>query len=110
MPYEKNGQDELIYFPYSKDMGEYAVIREFALELTKDCTTDKEKIDTVYDWIVENIIYDDNAKFFFAWKSSRQKAKVNVLMFGINTDVEVEYVQIRKINVTESTPSEETQE
>ena len=28
---------------------------------------------------------------------STQKAKVNVLMFGRNTDVEVEYSQIRKI-------------
>ena len=26
-----------------------------------------------------------------------QKAKVNVFMFGRNTDVEVEYVQIRKV-------------
>ena len=30
---------------------------------------------------------------------SAQKAKVNVLMFGRNTDVEVEYVQIKKIDV-----------
>ena len=33
---------------------------------------------------------------------SAQKAKVNVLMFGRNTDVEVEYVQIRKITPAES--------
>ena len=33
---------------------------------------------------------------------SAQKAKVNVLMFGRNTDVEVEYVQIRKLNATEA--------
>lgn len=32
-----------------------------------------------------------------------QKAKVNVMMFGRNTDVEVEYVQIRKINPMEIT-------
>ena len=32
---------------------------------------------------------------------SAQKAKVNVLMFGRNTDVEVEYVQIRKITPAE---------
>ena len=31
-----------------------------------------------------------------------QKAKVNVLMFGRNTDVEVEYVQIRKLNAVEA--------
>lgn len=33
---------------------------------------------------------------------SAQKAKVNVLMFGRNTDVEVEYVQIRKLNAVEA--------
>ena len=32
---------------------------------------------------------------------STQKAKVNVLMFGRNTDVEVEYVQIRKVTPAE---------
>lgn len=32
---------------------------------------------------------------------SAQKAKVNVLMFGRNTDVEVEYVQIRKVTPAE---------
>lgn len=33
---------------------------------------------------------------------SAQKAKVNVLMFGRNIDVEVEYVQIRKLNAVEA--------
>ena len=33
---------------------------------------------------------------------SAQKAKVNVLMFGRNTDGEVEYVQIRKLNAVEA--------
>ena len=35
-----------------------------------------------------------------------QKAKVNVVMFGRNTDVEVEYVQIKKLNLAEQ-PKEE---
>lgn len=42
---------------------------------------------------------------------STQKAKVNVMMFGRNTDVEVEYVQIRKIHAAEkAAATEETQE
>ena len=41
---------------------------------------------------------------------SAQKAKVNVLMFGRNTDVEVEYVQIRKLNLTEPAPTEQRDE
>ena len=59
--YAQKGQSELVYFPYSKTIDDFKIIREFALELTKDCTTDKEKVDTVYDWIVDNIIYDDAA-------------------------------------------------
>ena len=41
--------------------------------------------------------------------ASTQKAKVNVLMFGRNTDVEVDYVQIKKINAAK-TAAEDTQE
>lgn len=36
-----------------------------------------------------------------------QKAKVNVLMFGRNTDVEVEYIQLRKLTNVAEKPSEE---
>ena len=41
---------------------------------------------------------------------STQKAKVNVLMFGRNTDVEVEYVQIRKIDVADASAADKSQE
>ena len=41
---------------------------------------------------------------------STQKAKVNVVMFGRNTDVEVEYVQIRRLNLTESAKEKESEE
>ena len=41
---------------------------------------------------------------------STQKAKVNVLMFGRNTDVEVDYVQIKKINAAQKSAAEESQE
>ena len=41
---------------------------------------------------------------------STQKAKVNVLMFGRNTDVEVDYVQIRKIDVADASAADKSQE
>ena len=41
---------------------------------------------------------------------STQKAKVNVVMFGRNTDVEVEYVQIRRLNLTEPAKEKESEE
>lgn len=97
--YEKNGQEELIYFPYSEYMGEYAVIREFALELTKDCTTDKEKIDTVYDWIVENIIYDDNATKHNPYQTLTTKRAVcagyTTLMYDMLSALEIKTFYVR---------------
>ena len=41
---------------------------------------------------------------------STQKAKVNVLMFGRNTDVEVDYVQVRKIDVADASAADKSQE
>ena len=41
---------------------------------------------------------------------STQKAKVNVLMFGRNTDVEVDYVQIRKIDVADASAADKSQD
>ena len=41
---------------------------------------------------------------------STQKAKANVLMFGRNTDVEADYVQIKKINAAQKSAAEESQE
>ncbi len=41
---------------------------------------------------------------------STQKAKVNVMMFGRNTDVEVEYSQIRKISVSAEKAEQPKQE
>ena len=40
---------------------------------------------------------------------SAQKAKVNVLMFGRNTDVEVEYVQLRKLTGVVEKAAEESE-
>ena len=58
----KNGdQLEYAYIPYTSNIDEYKTIRAFTIELTKGCATNKEKIDVIYDWITDNIIYDDNA-------------------------------------------------
>jgi hypothetical protein len=62
--------------PYTEDINEYKVIKDFALNLTKDCTTEKEKIDTVYNWIVDNIIYDDNATKYDPYKVLTTKRAV----------------------------------
>ena len=41
---------------------------------------------------------------------STQKAKVNVLMFGRNPDVEVDYVQIKKVITAQKSAAKESQE
>ena len=55
------GETELALLPYEENMAEYKLIKDFALELTKSCRTDRERVDVIYDWIVDNIVYDDGA-------------------------------------------------
>ena len=59
--YKDKGHLEFAFIPYTADMSEYRIIKDFTLELTKNCSTEKEKIDTVYNWIISNVVYDDNA-------------------------------------------------
>ena len=59
--YKDRGQLDFALIPYSEDMSQYRIIKDFTLELTKNCTTEKEKVDVIYDWIVGKVIYDDNA-------------------------------------------------
>ena len=42
----------------AKNDEEYEAFRTLALEITKDCTTDDERIMAIYSWVSENIIYD----------------------------------------------------
>ena len=43
------------------DITEYKKIKDFALELTKNATSDKEKAEIIFDWIVDNIEYSNDA-------------------------------------------------
>ena len=57
--YKEKGQQIFLYIPFEKDMDNYKIIKDFTLSLTKNCKTEREKIDTIYDWIVSNISYSD---------------------------------------------------
>lgn len=56
----KNNQKELFMYPYMS-LNEYKIVKDFTLDLVKDCTTEKEKAKVIYDWVVNNLDYDTNA-------------------------------------------------
>ena len=59
--FRDKGQESFALLPYEEDIEKYKLIREFTLELTKDCSTERERVDAIYDWIVGNVVYDDTA-------------------------------------------------
>ncbi|MCR5348343.1 MAG: leucine-rich repeat protein, partial [Bacilli bacterium] len=52
------GNDEFLLFPIG-DLDFYFELKEFVLDLTAKCASNYEKARVIFDWIVENIEYDD---------------------------------------------------
>lgn len=52
-------QDKEISLETRADKAALEQVRTLAAEITKDCTTDYEKIKAVHDWVAENIYYDE---------------------------------------------------
>lgn len=53
----------LQFIPFCS-LSEYKEIKDLALSLTKNLTTDKAKAKAIFDWIVANITYDGVATFY----------------------------------------------
>ena len=53
--YESKNQEIFLFIPFESDIDNFKKIKDFTLNLTKNCKTEMEKIDTIYDWIVKNI-------------------------------------------------------
>lgn len=53
------GNDEFLLFPIS-GLEFYFELKDFALDLTKDCVSAYDKAHVLFDWIVANIEYDDD--------------------------------------------------
>ena len=53
-------QKELFMYPYMS-LDEYKIVREFTLNLIKDCKTEEEKTYKIYSWIIDNLNYDISA-------------------------------------------------
>ena len=59
----KKGRDYLQFIPFAS-LYAYKEIKDFTLELTKDCTDDLSRARTIFEWLVANIEYDDSARFY----------------------------------------------
>lgn len=74
--YKQKGQEIFLFIPFEKDMDNYKIIKDFTLSLTKNCRTEREKIDTIYDWIVSNISYSDPACYYTSYEVFESKKAV----------------------------------
>ncbi len=59
----KDNRPFLQFIPFTSIYA-YKQIKDFTLELTKDCTDDLCRARVIYDWLVENIEYDDKAMYY----------------------------------------------
>lgn len=57
---KEENKEYMLYYPVENYIDNYIEIREFTLELTKDCVTEDEKIKKIYDYICENIAYSSD--------------------------------------------------
>lgn len=57
-------------------LSEYKRIKDFTLELTKDASDDYERARLIFDWIVNNVEYDMNARTFAVHRVFDEKRAV----------------------------------
>ena len=53
-------QKELFMYPYM-ELSNYKKVREFTLELIKNCKSEEDKAHEIYKWIIDNLNYDTSA-------------------------------------------------
>ncbi len=54
---KKENREYMLYYPIENNISNYKEIREFTIKLTKDLTSEDEKIKKIYDYICHNIAY-----------------------------------------------------
>lgn len=74
--FELRGQESFLYLPFEPDIDKYKIIKDFAISLTKNCKTEREKIDAIYDWIVANIKYSDPATYYTSYEVFESRSAV----------------------------------
>ena len=71
----ENDQKYLFMMPYTT-ISRYKEIKDFTMDLTKECKTDFEKIETIYAWITKNIKYDSSAQNYPIYDTFKEKKGV----------------------------------
>ena len=72
---ENKNEKELFNIPYMS-LKEFKEVREFTLNLIKDCTSDKQKTRVIYEWIIDNLVYDMNAYTYTVYDTFKTKKAV----------------------------------
>ena len=85
--FEAKGHTDLLLLPYTINMAEFAEIKDFTLELTKDCQTDLEKANAIYDYIVTNIQYWDDALYYTPYEVFKENIAVCAGYVGLMHDM-----------------------
>ncbi len=73
---------KMLLYPYllldqfDYNLSEWITVRDFALELVKDCTTDEEKAHAIYYWIQTNIDYVNGASGYSPYQAFIEKKGV----------------------------------
>ena len=65
----------LQFIPYCS-LDKYKPIKDFTLTLTEGLATDREKAETIFNWIVENVEYDDGATMYSVDKIFEERKAV----------------------------------
>ncbi|EKD44314.1 MAG: hypothetical protein ACD_71C00179G0009 [uncultured bacterium (gcode 4)] len=68
----------LTNFPYSNWKSSLHNIKSKTTEITNGAITEEEKVKRIYDWITNNIIYDEYSSQYINWKITEATYKANV--------------------------------
>ena len=76
----------LQFYPFC-ELSKYKPIKDLALSLTEGLSTDREKAKAIFDWIVENITYDEGAMYSPIEKVFEEKKAVCAGYAGLMHDM-----------------------
>ncbi len=92
--FEDKEQMDLLIMPYTIDMAEYIEIKRFTLELTSKFETEIEKVNAIYSYLIENIVYDNDATYYSPYEVFKSNRAVCAGYIGLMHDM------LSAINVT----------
>ena len=71
-----NNENPLFLIPTISNVDEFQEIKEFALSLVEGLETDEQKIDAIFDWVSNNIVYSQSGQLFSSYAAFKQKRGV----------------------------------